>query len=294
MRSLLPILCALLLYATCGEVVAQDSKLPRVSTPADSEDVSIQFGTREAATIQSPRRMVRLWTDRAGRQFRGEFLGLSDGRLQIRRESDGKTFEVLLERFSDADQAFVRNETRADPSKVEKLDSNSHTFPKATLKVPSYELEKGQVTVEIDWGNAMPPINSREMTLVLLFQDKTAPLLTLNTQILARMSNNWELGLLDNGCSWVLRTTSDPTADKGGEVLQVVSRDADAKQEPDYRVSGKYTCQFRLNYTDNRWLNTENVQIALFQEIDSMNWQQSSTSYQILSNVVELRRNQIK
>ncbi len=60
---------------------------------------------------------ARTWTDRAGRQLDAEFVGFADGKVEIRRTSDGKTFHVPLERFSDADQAFVKSATQPDPPK---------------------------------------------------------------------------------------------------------------------------------------------------------------------------------
>ncbi len=56
---------------------------------------------------------ARTWTDRAGRQIEADFLGFSDGKVEIKRKSDGKQFHVLLERFSDGDQAFVRSQKKA-------------------------------------------------------------------------------------------------------------------------------------------------------------------------------------
>ena len=58
-----------------------------------------------AATADS-----RTWTDRTGQQLDAEFINFTNGKVQIKRTSDGKTFYVPLERFSDADQAFVQSE----------------------------------------------------------------------------------------------------------------------------------------------------------------------------------------
>jgi hypothetical protein len=258
--------------------------------PLTTDEVTFQFGAQKAEKLLLTRQKVRTWTDRGGRQLKGEFLGLAGDKIQIRRESDGKTFEVPLERFSDADQTFVRNETRATASVSSKNDSGTNANPKATLKVPSSEIEKGEFSVEIDWGNTKPKIDSREVTLVLLFQAKAEPIVSLNSQTLSKMSNNWELGLLDNGFSWVLRTSSDSTLTKYGEVLQVIANSDQTKEGVDFREGGTRTFRVRLSYTDGRGLNSEHVQIALFQETDPENWQQSSTNYQLLSNVVELKR----
>jgi hypothetical protein len=55
---------------------------------------------------------ARTWTDRAGRQLEADFVAFADGKVEIKRKSDGKTFHVPLERFSDADQAFVRSQAK--------------------------------------------------------------------------------------------------------------------------------------------------------------------------------------
>jgi hypothetical protein len=158
--------------------------------------------------------------------------------------------------------------------------------PKASVKVSAAALDKGELTVEIDWGKEAPQFMADELTLVLLFQAKAGPLLKLDAQALAKMRDNWEVGLLDNDCTWVLRTAGDAKANTLGEVLQVVSGTGKAKEGPDLRKDGKYPIRFRLSYTGGRGLNTENVQVALFQETDPKKWQQTSTSYRLLSNVV--------
>jgi hypothetical protein len=56
---------------------------------------------------------VRTWTDREGRQFEGEFVGFANGQVQVKRASDGQTFDLPLERFSDADQQFVKSRIAA-------------------------------------------------------------------------------------------------------------------------------------------------------------------------------------
>jgi hypothetical protein len=56
---------------------------------------------------------ARTWTDRTGQQFDGEYIAFSDGEVEIKRTSDGKTFHVPIERFSDADQEFVRSQIKA-------------------------------------------------------------------------------------------------------------------------------------------------------------------------------------
>ncbi|MFO0902368.1 MAG: SHD1 domain-containing protein [Pirellulales bacterium] len=57
---------------------------------------------------------ARIWTDRTGRRAEAEYLGFAHGKVQVRRTTDGKLFEVPLETFSDADQSFVRAQERTD------------------------------------------------------------------------------------------------------------------------------------------------------------------------------------
>jgi len=56
---------------------------------------------------------ARTWTDRTGRKLDAEFVGFADGKVQIKRTSDGATFHVPLERLCDVDQAFVRSQIPA-------------------------------------------------------------------------------------------------------------------------------------------------------------------------------------
>jgi hypothetical protein len=73
---------------------------------------------------------ARTWTDRTtGRRLDAEFVGFADGKVQIKRARDGKTFHVPLESLSDDDQVFVRSQTepkqaasllKATPSQEEK------------------------------------------------------------------------------------------------------------------------------------------------------------------------------
>ena len=50
---------------------------------------------------------LHTFTDRSGRQIEAFYLGLSDGKVQIRRKDDGKTFAIDLSTLSEADQAWV-------------------------------------------------------------------------------------------------------------------------------------------------------------------------------------------
>lgn len=50
----------------------------------------------------------RIWTDRTGRQVEAELISVSDGYVKIKRQSDGKVFDLPLDRLSDDDRAFLR------------------------------------------------------------------------------------------------------------------------------------------------------------------------------------------
>jgi hypothetical protein len=146
---------------------------------------------------------------------------------------------------------------------------------KGSVKVSGVSLEKGELTVEIDWGKAPPTLEAKDVTLILLFQAKSEPIMKLDGLALAKLGGYWQAGVLDNDCMWVLRTADD--AKKEGEVLQII-RSGKAKEGPDFRRSGKYPLRFRLSYSAGLWLNTENVQAALFQQTDPKKWQQTSTN----------------
>ena len=69
---------------------------------------------------------VRMWTDRKGRRAEAEYIGVADGKVQIRRTADGQLFEVPIETLSDADQSFVRSQDRADRLRSEaRLDGRA-------------------------------------------------------------------------------------------------------------------------------------------------------------------------
>ena len=60
-------------------------------------------------TAASNEEYSRMWTDQTGRKMEAVFIGYADGRVQVRRVSDGETFFVPIERLSDADQSFIRS-----------------------------------------------------------------------------------------------------------------------------------------------------------------------------------------
>ena len=61
-----------------------------------------------AVVLMSPGLFARTWTDNTGnRHFEGEFVGLADGQVEIRRDG-GKVVHVPMEKLSKEDQTFVR------------------------------------------------------------------------------------------------------------------------------------------------------------------------------------------
>lgn len=61
----------------------------------------------------------RTWTDQKGRKANAEFVSFENGKVRLRRTSDGKTFSVPIESLSDADQEYVKSEALADVTKAE-------------------------------------------------------------------------------------------------------------------------------------------------------------------------------
>ena len=54
----------------------------------------------------------RAWTDRKGRQVEAEYIAFEEGKVRIKRISDGKLFDIPLENLSDVDQAFIKSKHR--------------------------------------------------------------------------------------------------------------------------------------------------------------------------------------
>ena len=50
----------------------------------------------------------RTWTDRKGRQLEAEYVGFKDGKVKIRRKSDGRVFDLSLDMLSEEDKSFVK------------------------------------------------------------------------------------------------------------------------------------------------------------------------------------------
>jgi hypothetical protein len=69
--------------------------------------------TSVAFTHSALAQQVRTFTDQSGRKLQAELLGVVDGLIEIKRSSDGQVFQLPLENFSDADQAFVKAQMKA-------------------------------------------------------------------------------------------------------------------------------------------------------------------------------------
>lgn len=50
---------------------------------------------------------ARTWTDTTGRELEANFVSATEQAVTVRRSTDGKVFEIPLERLSEADRAFV-------------------------------------------------------------------------------------------------------------------------------------------------------------------------------------------
>jgi len=83
---------------------------------------------------------ARTWTDLKGRQVEGDFVALKDGKVKIKRNSDGKEFDFPLDELSDADQDFVK--FQAAVAKLKGLGAKV-TLDKKTGEVVSVELASG-------------------------------------------------------------------------------------------------------------------------------------------------------
>ncbi len=62
-----------------------------------------------AAAPAEPASAIRKWTDASGtRSFNAELVSFKDGNLTLKRE-DGKVIELSLDKFSQADQDYVKS-----------------------------------------------------------------------------------------------------------------------------------------------------------------------------------------
>lgn len=87
----------------------------------------------------------RMWTNRNGRTLEADFIALKDGKVQVKRTSDGKLFEVPLESLSDADQAYVRTQTQ--------LKVNETIVPQATANAIWGQTKIAKLTLSL--GNLL-------------------------------------------------------------------------------------------------------------------------------------------
>ncbi|MEM0895643.1 MAG: PQQ-binding-like beta-propeller repeat protein [Verrucomicrobiota bacterium] len=53
---------------------------------------------------------ARTWTNAEGKELVAEFVGVNGDRVQLKRQSDGRTFEVPVASLSAADQAFIQEQ----------------------------------------------------------------------------------------------------------------------------------------------------------------------------------------
>lgn len=98
------------------EEVGLISGLP-IEMPAESE---VERPADPFAGGSDPK--ARVWTNRSGKTVEAEFVSISGDTVRIKRESDGKLFDVPLDTLTDADQAYARGqEPVAIPKLVEPL-----------------------------------------------------------------------------------------------------------------------------------------------------------------------------
>lgn len=100
-------------------VRAMDQRKAEGWIKAESWDQTF-FMKRKAPNASSERaessvKPTRLWSDRTGRQFTGDFISFDDGLVRIKRQGGDRVFSVPLEKLSDADQAFVRSQAKTKP-----------------------------------------------------------------------------------------------------------------------------------------------------------------------------------
>ncbi len=161
------------------------------------------------------------------------------------------------------------------------------------LKVVKSEKSEGEITIKvsIDWTKGVVPPKTDNITMVLLFQEKSLPVLQLDSALLANLDPYIIMGTLESGNMWLLHKVTDLKKKKFGDVLQVI---ADAKEATaDFgKTSGEYTLKLQTSYTvgtESVRLSTDTIYVGLFEQTDPKKWQQDSTRYRPLSNVVEIR-----
>jgi len=74
--------------------------------------LALVFVACGAATLTTA--FGRTWTDRGGRKVEADLVAVVNGKVRIKRASDGKNFDVPIDRLSDADQAFVESQAKSN------------------------------------------------------------------------------------------------------------------------------------------------------------------------------------
>ena len=131
-----------------------------------TRQAAITFLSVIALMVLSSTASARTWTDRKGRTVDAEFVAFKDGKVKIRRKTDGLLFDVPLEQLSDADQAFVKSQT-AQP-KARKSDGVVAEIERASR--PDREIPK------VGQGMALPhtePPESRKRAVEKLAQTES-------------------------------------------------------------------------------------------------------------------------
>lgn len=79
----------------------------QAAQPSDARPRDGRQQTPNVSAVLLPSKQLRTWTDTRGRTFRGYLIGVSDGIARIQKE-DGKVVRVGMEKFSEADQAYLK------------------------------------------------------------------------------------------------------------------------------------------------------------------------------------------
>lgn len=159
---------------------------------------------------------ARTWTDRTGRQLDAEFVSFSNGIVRIKRTSDGRTFDLPLERFSDADIAFVRAQPAAGKplpirldrvdtaAKLEKLAAKARTARECVslyqlfLSDPApAEAEKAKAKARLPHWEQLSQQQSERIGSRWYRQDEILAMRTAEAKLYAEAMRLWDLGDFD-------------------------------------------------------------------------------------------------
>lgn len=80
--------------------------------------------------LQESKPTARVWRNREGKSIEAEFIELDDGKVTLRKKTDGKMYTVLLQHLSDADQSWVKNQSTLRTAGA----AEGTPFPKAPKK----------------------------------------------------------------------------------------------------------------------------------------------------------------